>query len=250
MPAKDMLYKYPWLNAFVPQPMHMFIPEWFKNLKPSKDKYSTDVVRNLKNCPSYINLMRNGYILRAQADIIVSRGDDGLTTVNSNLEPVLKQVSKEYNVGVDIDYHDNRQFGQHFPHQEGFLEASIKFTSPFMFIPEGKIDLIFLPCWWHESYNYVRAFHGLFSQDKNSPTGWEVNTMIKEPNIGESYCISAGTPLVQIICCNVTTADFEYVEDDKKYKKYFQNVIGNRLGKMVSTYSKPPIDRIKRFLIK
>lgn len=244
-----MLENYPWLKSFVPQPMRSFVPDWFKSLRPSKERYSADVVRNLKNCPSYINLMQNGYILRSQADIIVSRGEDGLTTVTSNLEPILKQVSQDYKVGLDIDYHDNRQFGEFFPHEEGFLEASIKFTCPFMFIPEGKVDVLFLPCWWHEGYKYVRAFHGMFSQDSNNPTGWEVNTMVKEPNVGESYCIPAGTPLVQIVCCNVVGADFEYVEDENLYKKHFQKVVGNRLGKMVSTYSKPPIDRIKGFLI-
>ena len=249
-PAKEMLNKYPWLNHFVPKQMRESMPDWFRQMKPSKNRYSPDVVRNIKTCPSFINLMQNGYLLCSQADILVDRGVDGETRVVSNLEPILPQLSKEYSVGIDIEHHDNRQFGEFFPHENGFLHASIKFTSPFMFVPEGYVDVLFIPCWWHKEYKNVRAFHGMFSQDADAPTGWEVNTMIREPEIGESYCIPAGTPLAQIICCNVVSANFEYVEDEKTYKKYFQKTIANRLGKMTSTYSKAPIDRIKSFLLK
>ena len=248
IPAKNILTNFPWLNSFVPKPVRSFMPEWFKRMKPDRDRYNPDVVRNLKHCPSFVNMMNNGYVLRSQADIIVSRDENGQTTVSSNLEPIISQVSNDYQVGLDIDYHDNRQFGEFFPHEEGFLQASIKFNSPF--IPEDKVDVVFLPCWWHESYKYVRAFHGMFSQDSSTPTGWEVNTALREPEVGQSYCIPAGTPLAQIVCCNIVHADFEYIESEKEYKKYFQHTIANRLFQMVSTYSKPPISRIKSFLIR
>lgn len=58
----------PWCEEMIPEPMLDCAPDWFKNFKGNYDPYN---YYNLKTCPSFINSMKDGFVFKNQADLLI-----------------------------------------------------------------------------------------------------------------------------------------------------------------------------------
>jgi len=240
LPLENILEVIPFTKNFVPSKMNLNRPSWFTKL--NRDDFG-----HMTQCPSFINIMNVGYVVRSIADIYVTQ-DNGEIKLESNYKNIASGISDKFPFDSDIDIHTQNQFCDRFPFEEGFVPMSLKFASPFVFMPEETLQVMFFPCWWHEGYKYIRAYHGLIQHHKNEPVGYEINTAIRIPS-EQSYCIPSGTPLAQLVPCNIKQVEFSLVDKPSSYKKIMQSKLGARLTRYVSMNSQSPIKRIKSFLV-
>ena len=63
----------PWREPFIPVAMKRVAPEWYK--KPSSEERAANLT--MKHCPSYINMMSNGYVIKTMADVLVRTDENG-----------------------------------------------------------------------------------------------------------------------------------------------------------------------------
>lgn len=240
MPVRNILQVMPFTRGFVPTKMGVNRPSWFRAVSGNSDG-------NMTQCPSFINMMNVGYVVKSMTDIYVSE-KDGEIKLESDYHNIASSVSDKFSFANDIEVHTHNQFCDDFPFEEGFVPISLKFSSPFVFMPEETLDVIFMPCWWDDAYKYIRAYHGVVRHSKKEPIGYEINTAVKIPS-DKPYCIKAGTPLAQIIPCNIKQVNFNLIDKPSAYRKIMQPSLGTRLSRYVSTRSESSIKRIKSFLV-
>lgn len=223
----------PWVKEMYPDSMTKNRPQWFKELKPND--LTTDVP-TLKFCPSFVNFMRHGFVVKNQADVTVSKKKDGI-----HLHTALSTFSQH------LDTHSVDQFGENFPFPEGFLQASVKFLSPFNFRPNKSVSLFILPCWWAPESRYIQAMHGLCNMPQDFDFNLHINTFIKMPEENQVIEIPAGVPLAHLFFVDLLDVDTKYEQglaDTSQAKRSIMEPNYRNTRRMADR----PIDRIKRFL--
>jgi len=219
----------PWLTRCVLQPAKNFVPDWFKSMKERG---------TLKMCPSFRSTFSNGYVFTLPQDILVERLNDGIRI-------------EGHATGLDLfSTHPEIQFGDDYPFENGFTRSSCKFHSHYALSASKPFDVIIQPCWWHESYNAIRAQHGMFRcSGKDSIVEYNINTFIKVPeNVGDTYVVPAGTPIAQLFFCHVIDAELRKSSFLEK-RRAKESMIYKRLVN-TATFSKEYFKWLNRFMIK
>ena len=177
----------PSFNMLRLQPMGSgFHPQWYRKLT----RHTEGDNFTLKMCPSTQNFLNNGYLVRNPFDIEVG------------LDPSGEMYVKTEKDGVHLSIHPNQQFGSDYPFQEGFSKFSLKFQAMFEVLFDEPTVIMYLPCWWHEQHNNIRALHGIMNAaEENHPYNYSVNTLLRIPS--EKYIIPAGTPVAHIFFIHI-----------------------------------------------
>jgi hypothetical protein len=104
-----------------PRPLSQAIPEWWKLAKPTNEQ------RTIKDCPSFIDLFKNAYVIPMWCDTTITSYPDG--TVDA------KFSYKEF----QWDFHGNNQFLDFAPpHVRDNTSIVLKADSPwYMKTPKG-----------------------------------------------------------------------------------------------------------------
>ncbi len=241
----------PWREPFIPVAMKKVAPEWYK--KPLPQERAAHMT--MKHCPAYINMMSNGYVIRTMADVLV-RADENGQVVPDNIYShfeftmgLLPQTDQD-RYFKDLNYHGTWQFLEGFPFPENFLPFSVKFVTPYSWITDKEVDVVIQPCWWDESYEYVRAMHGLVKLSPNTSVDMNINTWVKKPEPMGHVLIPANTPIAQLLFVQVENkVEFVPCPKNQKYKNILKQSKIAVVHTGVSKLSKLPIEWYKRFLI-
>tara|TARA_R100000406_G_scaffold90503_1_gene77409 strand:+ start:1657 stop:2298 length:642 start_codon:yes stop_codon:yes gene_type:complete len=193
-------------NLMHPSLMKRHIPQWFRDIPFDRG--------TAKDCPSFINLFKHGFLVRLAQDYTYSA------------------VSAE---GAAAGCHPSNQFGK-YPFPDGMLYRSVKFYNPFWFAVNREVTLMILPCWWSESYKDVQAIHGMVRLSPGNDLEIHINTHIRAPAINESITLPAGTPLAQLVFVDIPEVSLRFDNDFAHKSKH------KRDGKTV-------IERIKKWLV-
>lgn len=185
------LQEVPWAERLKMRPMKDFQPDWYKKLSRNVDGES---FFSLKLCPSTTTFMNNGMVVTNPADLFVRRESEDDVLINSGIED-----------NVHIQIHPKEQFGESYPFEDGFMPGAVKFSSMWEVETDVSTTLLFLPCWWNSYSNYIQAYHGMITLNKeNQPFNYQINTRLRIPeNIGDSYSIPADVPIAQIFFIDV-----------------------------------------------
>lgn len=161
------------------------IPEWWKelpNYKPVFGKSENSSWANLsrktvKDCYGFIELYKKGIVIESWTDF----------TIN----PHGKGGGYDYNIsyGPGPGFHIN-QIGRGFPDHN-----HIKLNSPWIFSEKTGVKFVWMGTEWSlDKYN-IKVLPGVINFD--IITGVNINIMF--PKNEESFLISVGQPLVQLI---------------------------------------------------
>lgn len=194
-----------WWADILPVRMVKLTPDWFKKLK---SRYSTvnnnpnPPPTNLRVCPSFVNLMTNGYVLRNPAIISVTGAEE----------------DGEFGVHIEspldnhVEFHNEHIFGDGFPFLKDHMRFSMKVVNPFGMHTNKEVSVLFLPCWWDENHDNIKAIHGYVHWKPTRDLHLNINTYIRRPKVGESYHIPKGAPLVHLLF--VDQVDIDFVRND------------------------------------
>lgn len=189
-----------------PSLMKRHIPQWFRDIPFDRG--------TAKDCPSFINLFKHGFLVRLSEDYTYS------------------VTSSE---GAPAGGHPSDQFGK-YPFPEDKLYRSVKFYNPFWFAVNRDVTLMILPCWWSESHKDVQAIHGMIRLSPGNDLEIHINTHIRAPAVNESITLPAGTPLAQLVFVDIPEVSLMF-DNGFDHKSKHQ-----RKGKTV-------IERIKKWLV-
>jgi len=201
IPTTDTRH-YPWYDDMIPVRMTKLTPDWFKKMKAHKSS-SGENIPNLKVCPSFVNMMTEGYVIRNASILKISGVQRDGETVAEISTPIDGYIS----------FHDEFMFADNFPFPKNHMHFSMKLQSPFGMLPDREVHMVYLPCWWDENHNNIKAIHGYVRWNPSRALHINVNTFIRRPELGEEYYIPKGAPLVHILFVN--PADVKFVKNDK-----------------------------------
>jgi len=206
--------KHPWAERMKLSPMKENQPKWFKSAERDLNDPEVPNLRTFKLCPSTVNFMQNGFVVRNPADFFVQKQDEDI------------HISSSVPESANLKYHYEEQFGEGFPFQDGFLKASIKFD-PFQRLKISEpCTMIIMPCWWSEYNNLIQAYHGIVDlKDTSTKLDFLINMQVKIPDT--SYKIPAYAPLAQLFFVEMRRPEigddydfvFEQHDTDEVYAK-------------------------------
>lgn len=163
-----------------PKPISDFIPDWFKNMKP------TQPIANVKSCPSFIEVYKEGFVIVAPHDYLLSYDElnnkwywnTPVKYDNYELSPMLDQVQT----------HNNSQLIEHLPNSP--YKFIFKLNLPMKVItPKGySVRQLPLPYTYNEDYEIL---YGVFRSDKIH----EINLQLGYKTDDKEIIIKAGEPL-------------------------------------------------------
>ena len=202
----------PWLTRCVLEDVREHTPSWFTSLKGRN---------NISMCPSFRNTFSTGFVMKMPVDFMVTR----LENDQIEMLPFSSDIMNDVDIRV-YDVHEQNQFGPNFPFPEGFTRISVKILAHHVIFSNEEFDMVIQPCWWHDSYQYIQAQHGMIRYTKNAiPISYNVNTYIRVPeNPGDHYTIVAGTPIAHLFFCNIRTPKLEETKNFFVSKKAKQKL--------------------------
>lgn len=225
----------PWIEEMFPTPTADFIPDWYKKTKVN----TPDGRQTIKFCPSFINTFKNGFVLKNMADIKVS--------INNNQCEIVTTYPGEQTSHFQV--HSSSDFGEHFPFDEDFFPASIKFQNPYMIRVPRDVQVVYMPCWWHEEYRNIRAAHGVITLPKGHDVRMNINSFLRIPKDGKNFVVPAQTPLVQMFFADII--DPKIVFNPKLSEtKQAKRSMSYPLLQMTKYTKTPAMERVKNFLFK
>jgi len=238
----------PWRKPFIPVTMKKVAPEWYR--KPLAEERAVGIT--MKHCPSYINMMSSGYVIKTMADVIVSCDEKGSINIHSHWENamgLLDPSAADRNIR-DLHYHHPDQFLEGFPFPKGFMPFSVKYATPYSWITDKEVDVFIQPCWWHKSHEDIRAMHGVVKMDTKTVIDMNINTWVREPEPMGHVLIPADTPIAHLFFVQVEK-QIEFVPCPKNNK--YETILRESKAKAVDTarrkLSSLPMEWYKRFLI-
>lgn len=182
----------------------MTFPDWFKKIeivRPYDGKtYTENVRQTIKTCPSYTNMLKNGYVINTKADLLV-KNDNGKLMFREMVGSVLNNYTT---VGEETyTFHYPEQLTEHYPYENGWMRGSVKFINGWQIRANEDMTIMFLPCWWDKYYNNIKALHGMVHLPKNFDWSPHINTIVRVPPVGHEYLIPANTPIAHVFAVNV-----------------------------------------------
>lgn len=170
--------QFPHIDLPIPQPASKFIPQWYKNTPPIKDKELT-----AKRCVPLIDAFSFGYILVTPCNLYVSTLENGEKIISEDLNIGDHFVTQHLKLQVDLFEIDKSFNDQPFKFINFFNIATPRGYSCLFVHPINRTDLPFY------------TLTGVVDTDKH-PVPTNFPFFIKQDFEG---LIPVGTPIVQII---------------------------------------------------
>ena len=210
-------------SLFEPIPAKKVKPEWYKKLPSIIEDTSGNRLDTIKRCPAMHDWLSMGYLIRNRHTVLVllSKGKDGepvtisfaLKDISTEKLSYIKTLVKEKKPQVALDYiMHNKLFFQEMSdryHKMGGHPAKqvtgmsrddkmqFKFKMDFLIeTPKGT------SCYYLDPFlfdnPYLSTWQGIIDTDKFNQITTN-NQLIFYPKVNESFIITKGTPLVQIV---------------------------------------------------
>tara|TARA_A100001388_G_scaffold274593_1_gene258490 strand:- start:731 stop:1606 length:876 start_codon:yes stop_codon:yes gene_type:complete len=210
-------------SLFEPVPAKKVKPEWYKKLPTIIKDFGGNEIDTIKKCPSMHDWLSMGYLIRNRHTVLVllSKGNHGepvsisfaLKDMSTEKLSYIKTLVKENQTQAAIDYirvnkldlHEltdmlSRPGGHPARQLKGMSrddKMQLKFKMDFLIkTPEGT------SCYYLDPFlfdnPYLSTWQGIIDTDKFNQLTTN-NILIFYPKVDESFIISKGTPLVQIV---------------------------------------------------
>lgn len=181
--SKDIYYT----EQIHPIPMSEYPIEWYENIKAEKLYFDGQDGKNVKSCPSFIEIYQEGYVIPSPTDYSISvtpKGDFFWECARS-----FKDVMER----DDIEYHYNEQLVSHLP-KDYDTKMIIKINLPWkVFTPKGySIRIMKMP---FTSNKLWEPTYGVLRTDRNYHLNFQTNIKTNT----EEVFISQGEPLALIV---------------------------------------------------
>ncbi len=199
-----------------PEPMSSFVPKWYKNI-PTKVNTKGDFgfellnkVRTVKTCPSFVDVFKEGYVIKAPMDYLFKVTDDGEWMWKTPY-----YYENEFAENVQVEIHTDEQYIDFLPKSSN-IKQIFKMVLPLnVHVPRGySIRQIPMPFDfnpdWHVTYGVMRADRIL-----------QVNLQLNFTSDKEEILIKKGEPLCVYI--PFKREKFSYKVVSRYYKKWFKD---------------------------
>ena len=165
------------IKELQPYPAYKYAPKWFKKMPTDVDKKRLiPTLRTAKLCPSFHEVIQEGFILPAPCDIWLSYKDDQWAWKVSN-----------HNIAIEI--HDNDQMVHYLPEEAGIKQV-FKLLYPYEIIVPKGYSIKQIPMSYDFNKNWTVGY-GQFDADKLPEVAIQIFYISDE----EEILIEAGTPL-------------------------------------------------------
>lgn len=202
-----------------PKPISEVIPEWYKNVPTNlREEYPLDYlskIKTVKQCPSFVDIFKYGYVLLAPTDIVLKYSKQ-----NADFTWETPYSWKTNNNNKPISFHSNGQFVDHLPSNSNY-NFVFKINLPFNVFTPKDYMCIQLPYPYSFNDDWT-SIYGKFDTSKVH----ETNIQIVHTSKKEEIVIKKGTPLSLYIPVKKDTLDIEVVDFNKRkdlqkrYAKY------------------------------
>ena len=206
------------LNVPAPKPAKVYIPDWYKKIKPTNapsfipDNSTNNDSGALKRCMPFLDALNNGYIQETWTEIQIKKSEDGEVLYKFPTGPKILDIGKSFLDVPDIFYPIQCAWQIHW------MPKLPKGWSAMITSPSNRFDLPFM------------SFTGIIDSDmfynSNKGLGGSYPFYLKKDFEG---IIPIGTPMYQIIPFkreNWESAILEYDEEETlkrsiNVRKYF-----------------------------
>ncbi len=177
-------------KSLLPQPIVKHIPQWWRKMKGTTHQDAIDVMWmkrtiNIKSCPSFIDIYKEGIVLLAPCDIRVSFDDvDDIWTWRSPIEMFPNEPATNL-----VTFHNDDQMKNYLP-PTSKTRVVFKINLPLLVqVPKGyKLRLTPVPFQYNEDF---KTIEGIFNP-KFQP---QVNILLEYISPKNEILIKQGTPL-------------------------------------------------------
>lgn len=216
----------------LPKPIKNYIPEWYKKLPMSKTNDSVintwlRKLKNVKSCPSFIDIYKEGYVLLAPTDIKIwydKENEHWVWRTPYDLFPFDDEVD-------NIAFHENDQMVNYLP-TNSKTRKIFKIHFPMVLNVPNNYNIRVMPVPFHYNNDWV-ASPGVYNPNKVS----QVNLLIEYTSNKDEILIQQGTPLAVHI--PYKKEKFNYQVEKYNAKKHNKYLYKNTLlinGKFHSSY--------------
>lgn len=174
-----------------PKPLKEFIPKWYKNMNPSsmKNKSYTEqinVVLNVKSCPSFTDIYKEGFVIVAPHDYIITY--DEKTGNWSWKTPIVYKSFDVPNNREQVEIHSNNQMKGYLSNNS--IKAIFKIVLPLKVITPKGYSVRQAPVPYSSNKDF-ETMYGILRSDKVH----EVNIQIGYKSKNKEILIKKGEPL-------------------------------------------------------
>jgi hypothetical protein len=215
-----------------PQPLINVIPEWFRKMKfiSAQDEidetWSDKRIINIKSCPSFIDVFKEGIVLVSPVDIRISYDDvDNMWNWRSPLDIF---PNDETNI---VTFHNDDQMKNFLP-SSAKTRVVFKINLPLLVnVPKGyKVRMLPVPFQYNNDFETVQ---GIFNPHLQP----QVNVLLEYTSNKNNILIKQGTPLaVHIPYKKEKFKIKKELYNPKKHRKLrYENTLLNR-GRFHNSY--------------
>lgn len=219
-------------SDLLPQPLHNHIPKWYRNIKSLSHQDQIDEMWskrtiNIKSCPSFLDIYKEGIVLLSPCDIRISWDNvDDHWTWRTPIDLFPDQDYKE-----TITFHNDDQMKTFLP-STAKTRVVFKINLPLIVQPPKgyKIRMIPVPFSYNNDF---RTIDGIFNPQFQP----QVNMLFEYTSQKDEILIKQGTPLAVHIPYKKENYEIETeMYDAKKHRNYrFRNDLKNT-GRFHSSY--------------
>ena len=216
----------------MPQPIAKHIPEWWRKMKAMTHIDAIDPLWNkrtinIKSCPSFIDIYKEGIVLLSPCDIRISYDEvDEIWTWRSPLDLYTDEPGKEL-----VTFHSDDQMKTFLP-PSAKTRVVFKINLPMLVkVPRGyKIRMTGLPFQYNDSF---RTIEGIFNPHFQP----QVNVLFEYTSLKNEILIKQGMPLAVHIPYKKENIEItsELYNEKKHFKLKFVNDLLNK-GRFHSSY--------------
>tara|TARA_R110002012_G_scaffold321688_1_gene550773 strand:+ start:1205 stop:1960 length:756 start_codon:yes stop_codon:yes gene_type:complete len=203
-----------------PEPIINTVPEWYKNI-PNKifktldnenDFLTSSRVSTIKTCPSFVDIFKEGYVIKAPQDYLFYYDDE--------TDDYKWQSSTQYDTGTEhsvgrfnqVSIHSNNQMVDYLPSNSG-IKFVFKIILPVnVFTDEGySTRIIPIPYSFNQDWS---SSYGVFKTDYIH----QLNIQLQIKTVKKEILIKQGTPLCVVIPFKRETFTHKIVDLNKDKK--------------------------------
>jgi hypothetical protein len=214
-----------------PKPMSDYVPEWYKDMQPYKPKSKSlldiiNIKNNVKSCPSFVEIFKEGFAILAPCDILLSYNHK--TKEWFWKTPLLYEQFEFLSGTKFVDIHNNNQMLNHVPNNN-LYKLIFKINLPMKIITPNGYSVRQIPMPYNFNNDW-EAMYGVFRSDKIH----EVNIQIGYKTHKEEILIKRGEPL----CVYIPFKREKFKLDIVDYNKRQPNILLINENKMYSSFFK------------
>ena len=182
------------LRNFKPVLAKSVAPDWWKKMKIFQAVRGRRT-QTIRSCPAMHDWLKSGWYILANRDIEVLVGQDREGLSNENFITLDSSDS-----GYNSPSHPSEQFDNAFDYiknNKGHVKDAFKMRNPWNIITPPGYSTFYLEPFLFQN-DYFATWQGIIDTDKFN-TNLDNSQIILYPKTEESFTITKGTPLVQVI---------------------------------------------------